>query len=90
MREGDVEVTGVLERVAAPRRDLGNGVEHRLEVGFLERRSVHVLQVTVMPDDRRLAELQVNVARAALDRRLEDRHEVEHVLLNIGTRPLGL
>ena len=45
------------------------------------------LEIAVQPHDRRLAELEVHVARAALDGALEEGNE-SHVE-NIGTQPLG-
>ena len=80
VRVGDVEVAGVLERVPAPRRDHRDGVEHRVEIHLGERRdAVHLLQIAVEPYDRRLAELQVDVAGAAFDGGPEEGDEIDHV-----------
>ena len=80
VREGDVEVAGLVEEVAPLRRDLRHLVEHVLEVGLGQRgRALHLLEVTVESEDRRLPELEVDVARAALDGAREEVDEIDHV-----------
>ena len=86
----DVEVARVLERVAAPRRDHRDGIEHRVEIQLRERRRrLHLLEVAVEPHDRRLAELEVDVAGATFDGGAEEGDEVDHVQRTSAGGPLS-
>jgi hypothetical protein len=86
MGERDIEVARIVEEVATLRRDLGHLVEHVLEIALGESgRSFHLLEIPVMAEHRRLSELEVNVARAALDGAREKVDEVDHDE-NIGRR----
>jgi hypothetical protein len=66
-RIGEVELPRHLELTEAAGDARCDGVEDGLEVARGERWRVEALDRAVAPDDRRLAELQVHVARADLD-----------------------
>ena len=68
----DVEVARVVEAVALVRRDLGDLVEDERELLLAEHRQVvHRAERAVAAKDRRLADLQMDVACAELDGALE-------------------
>ena len=73
----DVEVAGVVEVLELLGRAAADDLEHRGERRVVERRHVrHRVQVAVEPADRRLADLQVDVAGAELDGAREESVEI--------------
>jgi hypothetical protein len=73
------------------RRDPGHGVENRLEIDLGQRSNpLHLLEITVESKNRRLAQLQVDVTRAAFDGASQQGHEIHHVGCTIGSSGLHL
>jgi hypothetical protein len=74
---GDVEVACLLKAVALVRSDFRDLVQHRLEVVIRQRLDAgHGPERAVATEDRRLADLQMDVARAELDGAPEGRVQV--------------
>ena len=70
---GDIEVAGLVEAVALVRRGFGDLLQHRLEVAGAELLlPVEWRHRAVAAQDRRLADLEMDVARAEVDAALED------------------
>src|SRR5712691_9016150 len=64
----DIEITGLLELADLERGRRANRLEHRLQGEIVERRfALHRGERAVAPKDRRLADLEMDVARAEFD-----------------------
>ena len=84
----DVEVAARVEVGAAGRIAPRDDVEHALEVRIRERRdAVEGEEVAVVAKDRRLADLQVDVAGVQADRAAEERVQVHGCPHPIGRAP---
>ena len=90
-RVRDVELARVEERLELRRRDRGDALERRLEVVVRERRDpLDGAERAVATDDRRLADLEVDVARAELDGCPQGEIEVHGARPCIGRRSVCL
>src|SRR5260221_7990269 len=81
MRERNVEIAGLLERLAPPRGDRGDRLEHVVEIAFAERLVIGKwLALALLAAGGRLAELEVHIARTRGDNLLQEGHKVHELL----------
>ena len=88
-RVGDVELAGLVEDGKLGRREVGDQCERRLEIAVEQGRMVREqAELAVPPHDGRLADFQMDVARAELDGARQYRIQVHGVVIGTDAAPL--